>query len=181
MNGPRIILLGPPGSGKGTQGRRLAEALGVEHVSTGDLLRATLQTGDPFGVASVMAAGGLVADAILERLLTERLPPAMVLDGYPRTAAQAAALDRLLAPDGPSHVLELVVPEDVLLSRLLGRAREGDRPDDTAAIIAARFEVYRNEIEDLRRHYGARLRRVDGVGSLDEVAGRLLDDVRGSD
>jgi adenylate kinase len=171
---PRVVLLGPPGSGKGTQGVRLAEALGVDHVSSGDLLRASVADGDPHGVAAIMAAGALVPDETLHAILLDHLPEGFVLDGYPRSATQARALDEALAPAGPGRVIEIVVPEEVLIPRLLSRAVRHRRTDDTPETIAARFEVYRNEIEGLRNAYGSRLVRVDGVGTQDEVFDRLL-------
>ncbi len=121
-----------------------------------------------------MAGGALVPDAILARVLLDTLPPGFVLDGYPRSANQAAALDRALAPETPDRVLELVVPEEVLLPRLLARAMKHNRTDDTPETIANRFEVYRGEIGPLRDHYGDRLVRVNGVGAPDEVFDRLL-------
>ena len=169
-----VVLLGPPGSGKGTQGIRLAEALEVDHVATGDLLRASVASGDPHGVAEIMGGGALVPDEVLERILLDHLPPGFVLDGYPRSAFQAAALDRAIAPVELDLVAELVVPEDVLLPRLLGRATTLGRTDDTPDTIATRFEVYRREIGDLRAHYADRLVEVDGVGTQDEVFARLL-------
>jgi adenylate kinase len=170
---PAVVLLGPPGSGKGTQGTRLARALGVDHVSTGDLLRASIAAGDPHAVAGIMRGGALVPDEVLERVLLDTLPPGFVLDGYPRSAYQAAALDRALAPNQPDGVLELTVPEEVLLPRLLARAVKHRRADDTPETIARRFEVYRNEIGSLREYYGDRLVTVDGVGTLSQVFERL--------
>lgn len=171
---PRIVLLGPPGSGKGTQGIRLAVALGVDHVSSGDLLRASVAEGDPHGVAAIMAAGALVPDKTLHAILLAHLPEGFVLDGYPRSVAQARALDEALAPAGPKRVIEIVVPEEVLIPRLLSRAVRHRRTDDTPETIASRFEVYRNEIGGLRDHYGSRLVTVDGVGTQEEVFERLL-------
>lgn len=168
------MLLGPPGSGKGTQGTRLARDLGVDHVSSGDLLRASIDAGDPHGVAAIMRGGTLVPDEVLERVLLDTLPPGFVLDGYPRSAYQGAALDRALAPETPDRVLELAVDEEVLIPRLLARAVKHGRADDTPETIATRFEVYRDEIGDLRRHYGDRLIKVNGVGTQDEVFRRLL-------
>jgi adenylate kinase len=175
---PRIVLLGPPGSGKGTQGTRLAEALGVDHVSSGDLLRASIESGDPHGVAAIMRGGRLVSDEVLERVLLDYLPPGFVLDGYPRSAYQAEALDRALGDEGVDRVLELVVPEQVLIPRLLARAVKHRRADDTPETIATRFEVYRDEVGDLRHHYGDRLVQVNGVGTQDEVFERLLSAAR---
>jgi adenylate kinase len=170
----RVVLLGPPGSGKGTQGKRLAAALGTEHVSSGDLLRASVSAEDPHGVGPVMARGGLVDDATLHRILLDELPEAFVLDGYPRTSAQAAALDLALGPRRVGAVVELEVPEEVLLPRLLERAQRHGRRDDTPETIAFRFDVFRGQIASLARYYGARLVRVDGVGTPDEVFERLL-------
>jgi adenylate kinase len=175
---PCVVLLGPPGSGKGTQGTRLAKTLGIDHVSTGDLLRASIDAGDPHGVAEIMAGGALVADEVLEHVLLEHLPPGFILDGYPRSAFQAEALDRALAPYELDHVVELVVPESVLLPRLLGRAMTAKRADDTPNTIATRLEVYRSEIAAMREYYGTRLAPLDGVGTPDEVFDRLVDAVR---
>jgi adenylate kinase len=124
-------------------------------------------------VAAIMARGALVSDEILQRVLLDQLPEGFVLDGYPRTAAQAQALDRALTRRALDGVLELVVPEEVLLPRLLSRATEQGRTDDTPETIAARLELYRQEIAGMRRHYGTRLTRVDGLGSEDEVFARL--------
>lgn len=171
---PQLVLLGPPGSGKGTQGVRLAERLGVAHISSGDLLRASVQAGDPHGVAALITAGSLVPDETLHAVLLEQLPAGFVLDGYPRSAAQARALDDAIGPRTLDRVIEIEVPDDVLLPRLLARATSQHRPDDVPETIAARLDVYRAEIAALREHYGDRLARVDGVGPHDEVFERLV-------
>ncbi len=118
-----------------------------------------------------MTLGLLVEDDTLRLVLLEHLPEGFLLDGYPRTAAEAEALDELLGPRELEHVLELTVPETVLTPRLLERAAAHGRVDDTPETIAARFEVYRAEIEGLRAYYGARIVTVDGVGGSTPSSG----------
>src|SRR6187402_3157373 len=181
----RVVLFGPPGVGKGTQGGRLAAALGVPVVSTGDLFRAHVKNGTELGVrmSALIAAGDYVPDSVTNSMLAERLaePDAaggFLLDGYPRTADQVAELDRLIGASGATldAVLLLAAPDEVLEERLLHRAAEQGRSDDTPAVIRHRIALYHRETEPLVAIYDAAglVVRVDGTGSPDEVHGRLL-------
>src|SRR5438876_4265452 len=171
----RVTILGAPASGKGTQGALLADALGVPHVSTGSLLRASIDAGDPHGVSRWLDEGDLVPDEITEKLLFPSLGEGFVLDGYPRSLRQAERLDEYLEENGrPLDVaVELVVPDGTLAARLSLRASEERRSDDTADVFLHRLEAYHAEAEKLREHYAGRLIQVDGVGSEEEVFERL--------
>lgn len=181
----RVILFGPPGVGKGTQGGRLATALGVPVVSTGDLFRAHVKNGTDLGrrMSALIAAGDYVPDSVTNTMLAERLAEpdtadGFLLDGYPRTADQVAELDRLLAANGTSldAVLLLAAPDEVLEERLLKRAAEQGRSDDTPEVIRHRLALYHRETEPLVALYEAvdLVIRVDGTGSPDAVHERLL-------
>ena len=181
----RVVLFGPPGVGKGTQGGRLAAALGVPVVSTGDLFRAHVKNGTDLGkrMSALIAAGDYVPDAVTNTMLAERLtePDAaggFLLDGYPRTADQVAELDRLIADSGASldAVLLLAAPDEVLEERLLHRASEQGRSDDTPEVIRHRLALYHRETEPLVALYDAAglIVRVDGTGTPDAVHERLL-------
>jgi adenylate kinase len=181
----RVVLFGPPGVGKGTQGGRLAAALGVPAVSTGDLFRAHVQNGTDLGerMSALIAAGDYVPDSVTNTMLAERLaePDAaqgFLLDGYPRTADQVAELDRILADSGTSldAVLLLGAPDEVLEERLLRRASEQGRSDDTPEVIRHRLALYHRETEPLVALYDAAdlVVRVDGTGTPDQVHDRLL-------
>jgi adenylate kinase len=181
----RVVLFGPPGVGKGTQGGRLAAALGVPAISTGDLFRAHVRNGTDLGrrLSSLIASGDYVPDSVTNAMLAERLaePDAaggFLLDGYPRTADQVAELDRLLALNGTAldAVLLLAAPDEVLEERLLKRAAEQGRADDTPEVIRHRLALYHGETEPLVALYDAAdlVLRVDGTGTPDEVHERLL-------
>jgi adenylate kinase len=181
----RVVLFGPPGVGKGTQGGRLAAALGVPAISTGDLFRAHVRNGTDLGrrLSSLIASGDYVPDSVTNAMLAERLaePDAaggFLLDGYPRTADQVAELDRLLALHGTAldAVLLLAAPDEVLEERLLKRAAEQGRADDTPEVIRHRLALYHGETEPLVALYDAAdlVLRVDGTGTPDEVHERLL-------
>jgi adenylate kinase len=179
------VLFGPPGSGKGTQAERLIRAFGLTHISTGDMLRAEASTGSALGreVAPLMAAGKLVPDELIVRVIQERLRQddacrGVVLDGFPRTVAQARALDDMLAANGQQVglIIALEVPVDDLVERLLGRAREQGRSDDTGDVIRERMVEYEAKTAPVLDHYrtrGARVAGIDGVGSVDEVHARV--------
>ena len=182
----RLVLLGAPGSGKGTQAARLKEHLQVPHISTGDLLRAEVAAGTPLGVAAkeVMARGELVSDAILLGMLEERLSRpdtarGFILDGYPRNLAQADALDGLLARIGQpfDYAVQLEVPTELLVGRIAGRAQAEGRADDTPESVRTRLQVYDSAtapvIEYYRQH--GQLTVVDGVGTMDEVFTRIVE------
>jgi adenylate kinase len=185
------VILGPPGSGKGTQAELLTSALGVPHVSTGDLLRAESEAGTAVGaeVSPLLAAGELVPDVLIERVLERRLarPDAargVILDGYPRTVAQARALDRQLAGAGcrVHAVLVLDVDEPTLLERLLRRADEQHRADDNRESIAERIREYRERTEPVVAYYrdeAVPVIVIDGTASVDAVHERALQALRG--
>lgn len=179
--GRRVLFLGPPGAGKGTQAGLLARALGVPHVSTGDMLRGAVAAGTELGrkVEAIMAAGDLVPDDLVVAIVEERLgaPDAScgyLLDGFPRTLAQAEALSAAMGADAVEVVVLLEVPEAELVTRLLRRAEELGRLDDNEDTIRRRLEVYRSETAPLVGFYLDRLVRIDGVGAIREVLGRIV-------
>jgi adenylate kinase len=187
----RLVLLGAPGSGKGTQAQILETELGVPHVSTGDLLRAAVKAGSPLGLKAraVMEAGQLVSDEIVLAMLEERLaqPDAaagFILDGYPRNVAQCEALEALLARIGqPLEVaLKLDVPSELIVERIAGRAAAQGRKDDTPETVRERLRVYAEQTEPVAAHFDdiGKLRVVDGVGDLAEVSRRILDALQAS-
>ncbi|MEJ1096397.1 MULTISPECIES: adenylate kinase [unclassified Pseudoxanthomonas] len=182
----RLVLLGPPGSGKGTQATRLKEYLQVPHISTGDLLRAEVAAGSPLGVQAkeVMARGNLVSDEILLGMLESRFSRpdtknGFILDGYPRNLAQADALGVLLKKIGQpmDYAVQLEVPTELLVERIAGRAAAEGRADDTPESVRTRLKVYNDQtapvIEYYRQH--GQLTVVNGVGSLDDVFNRLIE------
>jgi adenylate kinase len=180
----RIIFLGPPGSGKGTQAKLLAERLGVPAISTGEILREAVRLGTPLGLRAkaVMEAGELVSDELMISLIQDRLsvPDAargFILDGFPRTVAQAGALEKLLAGNGQalSAVVNLSVPDAVVVDRLHGRALEEGRADDRPETILERLRVYQEKTEPLAGFYRARrlLTDVDGMGDIAEISDRI--------
>ncbi len=182
----RLVLLGAPGSGKGTQAARLKQHLQVPHISTGDLLRAEVAAGSPLGVQAkeIMARGDLVSDDILLGMLEDRFSRpdtanGFILDGYPRNLAQAAALDGLLQRIGQpmDAAVQLEVDNELLIERLAGRAKAEGRSDDNPESVRKRLEVYDAQtapvIEFYRQH--GQLTTVDGVGTLDEVFTRIIE------
>jgi adenylate kinase len=180
------VIFGPPGSGKGTQAELLTSALGVPHVSTGDLLRAETEAGTPLGaeVAPLLATGELVPDELIERVLERRLsrPDARrgaILDGYPRTVAQARSLDGRLAGAGchVQAVLVLDVDEATLIERLLHRADEQHRADDHRDAISERMTEYRQRTEPVLAYYrdaAVSVIEVDGTAEVDAVHERVV-------
>jgi len=170
----RVVMLGPPASGKGTQSERLAVRIGAPHVSTGALLRGSIDGGDPFGVAELVAEGQRVADEIVERVLTPALGDAFVLDGYPRTASQAERLDQLLGDRPVDRAVELTLDDATLCARMFLRAEHEHRDDDSPEVFLRRLADYQREAPPIRRHYGERLVRVDSTGDQDEVFERML-------
>jgi len=182
----RLVLLGAPGSGKGTQATRLKDHLQVPHISTGDLLRAEVAAGSKLGqeAKAVMDCGNLVSDEILLGMLEERLAHAdtgngFILDGYPRNLAQAAALDKLLTRIGQpmDFAVQLEVPTDLLVERIAGRARAEGRADDSPESVRNRLDIYNCQtapVIDFYRQHG-QLTVVDGVGSLDDVFNRIVE------
>lgn len=212
VTGQNIILLGPPGAGKGTQAEKLVSERGMVQLSTGDMLRSAVSEGTELGkiAKEVMARGGLVSDEIVSGLIGEALDKlgqdtGVIFDGYPRTAEQAISLDAILAERGRTldHVIELVVDEDALVDRIVGRfscAKCGTgyhdryklpkvngvcdvcgnsefkrRPDDNEETVRTRMEEYRSKTAPILPIYGARnlVREVDGMQSIDEVAEKI--------
>jgi adenylate kinase len=179
----RLVLVGPPGAGKGTQAVRLAERLDVPHISTGDLFRANLTQETPLGreAKRYMDAGDLVPDSVTVEMVRERLThddaaKGFILDGFPRTISQATALSDLLTERGEDidAVVEFQVPEEELVQRLLGRGRT----DDTEDVIRRRQEVYRRETAPLLDHYRDRLVTIDALGSVEEITDRVSEALR---
>jgi adenylate kinase len=180
MSELNLILFGPPGAGKGTQARLIAERHGIPQISTGDMLREAVANDTELGrrAKAVMERGDLVSDDLILGIVRERLERAdcrsgFILDGFPRTVAQAEALDKLLVQQGrdPACVVSLRVVDEELTRRILSRG-EG-RPDDTEKAVRNRLAVYRRETEPVLAHYGAASIEVDGIGSIDEVASRI--------
>lgn len=180
----RLVLLGPPGAGKGTQAAFLTEHYGIPHVSTGDILRSNVARETALGTKArtYMDAGQLVPDEVVIGMVGNRLgerdtSEGVLLDGFPRTVAQAQALQELL---GEERALDVVVnleaPQDELVSRLLGRAEEQNRSDDSAEVIRARLFEYHDKTAPLVDYYEERdlLISVDAVGDVAEVRGRII-------
>ncbi|MGO1561733.1 Adenylate kinase [Actinomycetales bacterium JB111] len=181
----RLILVGPPGAGKGTQAARLSEALGVPAISTGDIFRANVKEQTELGrrAQRYMDAGEYVPDEVTNEMVRARLAEddaagGFLLDGYPRTADQVAELDGMLADAGTSldAVVELTADTDEVVARLLQRATEQGRADDTEVVIRRRLEVYAEQTAPLTDIYAQRglLTQVDGMGSIESVTERLL-------
>ncbi len=184
MTALRLLLLGPPGAGKGTQAKLLVEKHGIPQISTGDMLRAAVAAGTELGkqAEATMARGDLVSDEIVIGVAKERLaqPDArkgFILDGFPRTVAQASALDGILKELdlGLERCVAMVVDEEELVRRLVARAAVEGREDDNEETIRHRQTVYREQTEPLIAYYRERelLVEVEGLGSIDEVAGRI--------
>ncbi|HEX9688048.1 MAG TPA: adenylate kinase [Thermoanaerobaculia bacterium] len=180
----RMVFLGPPGCGKGTQAKLLARRLGVPAISTGDMLREAVRLGTPLGLRAkaIMEAGELVPDDVVIGLIRERIaaPDALggfLLDGFPRTIEQAKELERLLEGNGAALdvVINLLVPEKTLIERMLGRASEEGRSDDRPETVAERLRVYREKTAPLVDHYRAAglLADVEGSGDIPQVAERI--------
>ncbi|WP_298957988.1 adenylate kinase [uncultured Methylobacterium sp.] len=189
----RIILLGPPGAGKGTQSARIVERYGIPQLSTGDMLRAAVAAGTPVGLQakSLMESGALVPDSVVVGIVADRIEeadarPGFILDGFPRTVAQAAALDTMLKQKGLGidAVIEFKVDEDALVGRIAKRAAEtaarGEpvRKDDTPEVFKTRLDAYRTQTAPLSEYYAGTglLRPIDGMAPIEEVT-RQLDGV----
>jgi adenylate kinase len=172
-----LLILGPQGAGKGTQAKRIANEYGVPHISTGDILRAAIAAATDLGlrVKPIVESGSLVPDELMVDLIRERIgaddtEPGFVLDGFPRTLAQAEALDAMTSEIGRTFtvVLALQVPDEVARERMLGRAAKEGRTDDTPEAIDRRLELYHRETEPLLEHYRTRGRFVPIHGDRSE-------------
>jgi adenylate kinase len=181
-----MLIIGPPGSGKGTQAERISGRLGVVAISTGDIFRANVKGRTPLGLEArkYMDAGDFVPDNVTNNMVRERLNESDVddgfmLDGYPRTVAQVDYLDQILNESDRTLdvVLELTADTEDLVARLLGRAKETGRSDDKEAVIRHRLDLYHEQTEAVVAHYARRglLTRVHGSGGIDDVTERVLD------
>jgi adenylate kinase len=182
----RLLFIGPPGAGKGTQAGKVAARLGIPHISTGDMFRDHVARGTELGkkVEAIMAAGDYVPDEVTVGMLSERMAQddavgGFILDGFPRTAAQVESLDRLLGENGLDKVVVLEVGEGELADRLLSRGRA----DDTSETIRNRFQIYLDQTKPLLDIYGDRglTVSVDGIGEVDEVTNRILSRIQGQE
>ena len=181
----RIVLLGAPGSGKGTQAVRLVDQLELPHISTGELLRSAVEAGTELGqkAKTVIDRGELVSDDIMLGLITQRLSRddaknGFILDGYPRNITQAKALDEILERQGQAmvEVLHIDVDAELLLQRIAGRAAEEGRSDDAEEVVRKRLRIYAEQTAPVVEHYTAKgvLSRVLGEGSVEEVFQRIM-------
>lgn len=181
----RLLIVGPQGSGKGTQGIRIAETFGVPAISTGDMFRAAVAGGTDLGrqVTAIIEAGDLVPDELTSAVVRDRLSQqdaasGFLLDGYPRNVGQVRDLDAFLEgrDEALDAVIELSVPRDESIERLTLRAREQGRTDDTEQVIANRLAIYERETAPILGVYGTRdlVVRIDGVGTLDEITDRIV-------
>ena len=181
----RMVLLGPPGAGKGTQAARISERLGVPAISTGDIFRANVAGETELGkqAKQYMDRGEYVPDSVTNAMVKDRIAQedaaeGFLLDGYPRTEAQVNELDAMLAEAGLALdvVLEITADNEVVVERLLKRASEQNRADDTEPVIRRRLEVYAEQTAPLAALYEAEglLVRIDGIGEVDEVTDRIM-------
>ncbi len=184
--GIRLLLIGPPGAGKGTQAAQLSEALGVPAISTGDIFRHNVKNETPLGLKAkaFMDAGDNVPDSLTNDLINDRLEQddcagGFLLDGYPRTTDQVRHLDGFLADHGTSLdvVVQLVADADVVVERLRKRALEQGRSDDDESVVRHRLEVYEEQTAPLIDVYGSRglVVAIDGIGEISEVSGRIME------
>lgn len=183
----KIILFGPPGAGKGTQAKFLIERYGIVQISTGDMLRDAVAKGNEIGeeVKNVMEKGELVSDKLIMSLISDRIDQkdckqGFILDGFPRTLAQAIALDKILEDKNLhiDHVIQIHVDEDLLLNRINKRASENKnaRKDDNSEILANRLIVYNQQTIPVLQHYEKmnKLKKINGMLSIDEVFNQIL-------
>ena len=181
----RIVLMGPPGAGKGTQAQAISKSLGIPHISTGEIFRGQMNKGTKLGLEAktYMDRGEYVPDSVTNAIVDDRLnePDAregFLLDGYPRTADQVTELTGMLAAQEHTldRAVEITADTDEVVARLLKRAELESRPDDTEDVIRHRMEIYAEQTEPLTRMYEEQgiLVRVDGMGSVSEVTERLL-------
>jgi adenylate kinase len=182
----KMLIIGPPGSGKGTQAERISERLGVVAISTGDIFRANVKGKTPLGIEAkkFMDAGDFVPDSVTNKMVRDRLGESDVedgflLDGYPRTTAQVDYLDEILAKGNQKLdvVLQLTAGDDELVARLLGRAKETGRSDDEASIIRHRLDLYHEQTQAVVTKYASRglLAQVDGMGPIIAVTDRIME------
>jgi adenylate kinase len=193
----RLILLGPPGAGKGTQAARIAERFGIPQLSTGDMLRAAVAAGTPVGLKAkaVMESGGLVSDEIVIGIVADRIEeadakPGFILDGFPRTVAQAEALDDMLAQKGLKidAVLSFIVDQDALVGRIVKRAEdarargEAVRKDDDPEVFKTRLVAYNRDTAVVAPYYKARgqLTEIDGMQAIDKVTADIMSTLEGA-
>jgi adenylate kinase len=193
----RLILLGPPGAGKGTQAARIAERFGIPQLSTGDMLRAAVAAGTPVGLKAkaVMESGGLVSDEIVIGIVADRIEeadakPGFILDGFPRTVAQAEALDDMLAQKGLKidAVLSFIVDQDALVGRIVKRAEdarargEAVRKDDDPEVFKTRLVAYNRDTAVVAPYYKARgqLTEIDGMQAIDRVTADIMSTLEGA-
>lgn len=186
----RLILLGPPGAGKGTQATRLVEKHGIPQLSTGDMLRAAVAAGTPVGLKAkaVMDSGGLVSDEIVVGIIRDRIAEAdakkgFILDGFPRTVAQAEALDEMLTAEGLKldAVIELIVDQSKLVARIVNRAAEAKaagqpvRKDDDPEVFKTRLEAYNRDTAIVAPYYekAGKLTKIDGMLAVDAVSAAI--------
>ena len=180
----RLIIMGPPGAGKGTQAVRIAERYGIPAISPGAIFRSNIKDGTDLGklVDAIIKSGGYVPDEMTNEIVRDRLAwvdaaPGFLLDGYPRTPGQVAFLDEVLAEHGHAldGVLELTVDEDAVVSRLLKRAETEGRADDTEEVIRERMAIYHKETAPIIAIYQQQgvLVKIDGMGTVDEVTERV--------
>jgi adenylate kinase len=185
MTGTRLLLIGPPGAGKGTQAAILAQTYSIPAISTGDMFRANVKNETPLGleVKAIMERGEYVPDSLTNAIVADRLNEAdaaagFLLDGYPRTTDQVTELDRILSADGKAldAVVLITADTDEVVARLLKRAQIEGRADDTEEVIRHRLSVYEEQTAPLINTYAARnlVVTVDGLGAVDEVTGRIV-------
>lgn len=180
----RLILLGPPGAGKGTQAKILVDAYGIPQLSTGDILRSAIAAQTPLGLEAkaIMDRGDLVSDAIVNGIVSDRIDaedckPGFILDGFPRTIAQAEALDSMLSTKGLKldAVIELTADADELVRRVIQRSKDSNRPDDNPDVIRKRLDVYTTSTAPLVDYYGQQglVKTVDGMAPVESVTAAI--------
>jgi adenylate kinase len=185
----RMLIIGPPGSGKGTQAARISERLGVVAISTGDIFRANVKAETPLGIEAkkYIDAGDFVPDSVTNNMVRDRLQEAdaaegFLLDGYPRTTAQVDELDSILSGNEQQLdvVLQLTADDEELVRRLLARAELDGRTDDNETVIRHRLDLYHEQTETVVARYAERgiLTKVDGIGAIDEVTDRVMDAIK---
>lgn len=182
----KMLIIGPPGSGKGTQASRISERLGIVAISTGDIFRANVKEETPLGLEAkkYIDNGDFVPDSVTNNMVRDRLSkddvePGFLLDGYPRTTAQVDELDSILAEseDQLDVVLQLTADDEELVKRLLGRAEQEGRADDNETVIRHRLDLYHEQTETVVSRYQERgiVTQVDGLGAIDDVTNRIME------